>query len=579
MSRAVLLLLWCAAPVRAGTFGFLSVQGQGHVFSDGQRTSASLLLQENLGIHYAGMPFGPTVATLGAGLEATNVNALTPNGVLLGARSATLDLSVGLLPRRALPLRLFVRGTVVDGGNQLVPTLGGRESLAYGASVNLEPGGLVPGVRLDAEEHRFTGVGATAPLGDLRRVLSTTVYKGVGAHQLQAVVHLQHEQRALLGQWLGLSGTLSWSGPAHQSTVLGSWLERSLDVQGQPWAGGNVLPGGARALTERQLRLSHRQRWTPRFFSDVTGRLSDARFAGGVGVLGSAGLSAEWRPFEREELSFSAGGDVGFTETRSGELSSTSQYVGATARAGYTRPFGFVKPGLFVGGSLQECGTCAGRALGSLASFDAGASAMLLGFQRVDVLADYRLALVRAPTMRGGDRTEHHARVTGRVRVRERHELLLLAAYDDGVRDYVDVLGGGVAGFHERTFTGGAGASVPLWRGSAFLDVRHARGTSGLLASSFSAGPPTAARAITQVNGTVWFPVRADLDLTANALGSWTSLDDTRPLSTLAFSAGATFRLGRISTQLSYQLSRADTLNLITTQHFLRLSLNRPFEF
>lgn len=585
--RVVLLtLLSTAAAAHAGTFGFVSAQGQGQVLdtrgpNGDQRTSASLLLQENLGIHYAGLPFGPSVAMLGAGLEASNVNAWGPSGSLLSGRSATLDLSLGLFPRRALPLRLYVRGTVTDGGPQSLATLGGRESLAYGANVNVEPTWFLPGLRLDAEEHRFTGQGTTTPLGDVRRTLSATLYRSVGVHQLYANARVEQEQRTLIGQWLGVNGTLSWAGPTHQTTALGSYLQRSLDFAGQgPGVGltTGVLPGGARALAERQLRVSHIQRWTPRLFTDLSGRLSDARFSGGTGVLGGAALSAGWQPIVGEELSVSAGGDVGFSETASPVATSSARTFGAMARAGYARPLSVIKPGAFLGASTQYCGSCAGLTDGLLTSLDAGLSVATLGFERFDVLADYRVALVRAPEGRGGNRTEHHARVTGRIRILERHEVSLLAAYDDGVRDYLDVVQGGVGALREQTFTGGAGVSLPVWRGTGSLDVRHVQGHSAMLASPFSAGPPVTARALTQVNATVLVPLHPQVDLNAGALGSWTVLDGARPLSTIAFTAGATLRAGRISAQLSYQVSRSDSFNLVTTQHFLRLSLSRPFE-
>ncbi len=580
-------VLTVATAAHADTFGFLSAQGQGQLLTTqdpngAQRSSASLLLQENLGLHYAGLPFGPSVAMVGAGLEASNVNVFGPAGALLSGRAATLDLSVGLLPRRALPLRLYVRGTVSDGGPQSVATLGGRESLAYGANINLEPYWLLPGLRLDAEEHRFTGPGTTTPLGDIRRTLSATLYRSIGAHQLNAIVRVDQEQRTQLGQWFGVNTTLSWASPTHQTTVLGSYLTRSLDFAGGSpgvGVGSRVLPGGARAISERQLRLSHVQRWTPRFSTELTGRLSDARFAGGSGALGGAGLSAGWQPLPNEELSFSAGGDVGVATTTNPVATSSAQTIGATARVGYARPIAFLKPGVFVGANTQYCGGCAGLTNGLLTSLDAGLSLSTLGFQRFDLSGDYRLALVRAPVGRGGNRTEHHARVTARVRVLDRNEVSLLGAYDDGMRDYLDVAEAGIATLHEQAVTGGLGVSVPLWRGTGALDVRHVRGRSAVLASPFTQGPPLTARELTQVNATVLMPLTSSLDVSLGGQGSWTVIDAARPLSTLGVTAGVVVRAGRLSAQLSYQWSRSDTAALVTTQHFLRLSLFRPFEF
>lgn len=54
----------------------------------------SLLISENLGLHYAGTPFGPNAVLLSAGFEGMNMNGFGDAGALLSGRSATLDLAV-----------------------------------------------------------------------------------------------------------------------------------------------------------------------------------------------------------------------------------------------------------------------------------------------------------------------------------------------------------------------------------------------------------------------------------------------------------------------------------------------------
>lgn len=553
----------------AGVTGQVSATGQGQAFvtGTGPQASASLtaLLQENVGVHYAGLPFGPSVALLGAGVEAFNVNGFGAGAEAVSSRAATLDLSVGLLPRRGVPLRLFARGTLAQGAPQTFASFGGRESLAYGLSLNVEPGGPWPGLRLDAEEQRFTGFGTTTPLGDLRRVGTVSLSRSFGVHQGHLSVRMEQDQRTLSGTWLGLSATGTWLSPTHQTNLVGSVTSRSV-------FGTALQPAGA--LVEKGVRVGHVQRFSPRLTLDVNGRLSDAHLNGAVGAKGMLGAGVTLQPFAEHELLLSASADVGFTQAAA-EGSGAAAGVGA--RAGYGRALGPVRAGAFVGGGTQYCG-CVGLTAGFLSSLDTGVSLGSVGFQNVDLRADYRLSAVDAPMGRGGRRLEHHATVSGRVRLGAHVELVAQGGYDDGFRDFIDLTTGSVGALHEQAFFVGGTAAVSFQRGSVSLDARHGRGNALIPNSPFVAGPPPAARAVTALNLTAYYPALPFLDLTAGANAQWTALDDVAPLSNVGGSAGATLRLGRITLALVYQLTRADALGFLTTQHFLRAQVSRPFE-
>ena len=566
----VAFCLSTATLAHAGLSGQLSATGQAVALeagtpNGGTQRAFSVMLQENLGLQYTGSPFGPSVALLGAGLQASNTNGWGADGAALAGRTATLDFSVGLLPRRSIPLRLYVRGTVTDAGPQSLPTFGGRESLAYGANLNFEPGAWLPGVRADYEEQRFTGLGATQPLGDLRRVATLGLSRSLGREQLYLGGRFDQEQRALTGSWRGVSVNGHWMSAEHQTTVFGSYVDRQVKL---------VLPGAPTATTERQLRVDHVQRWSPQLSSELHGRLGDARFAGGDGALGGAGLGLLWRPLVGHDLVVSAAGDVGFTQT-SGAGAGNS--VGGLVRAGYSRALGPVRAGLFGGAGTQFCG-CSSSSTGLLSSVDVGATVGTLGFERVEARAEYRLAAVDAPAGRGGKRTEHHVLGSARVRVTTRAELTLNAGYDDGFRDYIDVTSGGVAALHEQAFFGGGSFTLGLFRGTLTLDARHARGGALLPQGAFVDGPPPTARAVTSLGLFALQPVGPSVDVSLGAQAAWTVLDAGAPLSTVGGTAGVNVRLGRIAAQLQYQFNRADTQGLVSNQHFLRLSVSRPFE-
>lgn len=579
------LLLFAAVLIAtsalAGLTGQISATGQGMVLEAGQpggETTRLLtaMLQENLGLQYSSLPFGPSVALLSAGLQASNLNFFTTAGAPVAGRTASLDLSVGLLPRRAMPLRLFARGTVSDGGPQTVATLGGRESLAFGANLNLEPGGAFwPNIRSDYEEQRYTGPGTPTPLGDLRRTAQLGFARNLGAHYVSLTGRFDQEQRTLTGAWSGVTINGTWSSPSHLTTVVGTYFDRQL--RAAETSGTLPLPGvvaGVLSVAERQLRLDHVQRFSPTFQLNGRGRLSDARFSNGSGALGGVGLGATWFPFGGQDLAVSASGDVGFTQTSA--LGSGAS-AGGSARAGYGHNLGPVRGTVFAGGGTQWC-QCVGLTPGFLTSIDAGGSVGSIGLERVELRGDYRFAWVDAPIGRGGKRLEHHALAFVRARILPNLETTLSGGYDDGFRDYIDVASGVTASMHEQAFFVGGQVSTTLGPLTGSADLRHGRGAAVLPEGGIVNGPPPSARAITSGGFTVMTPLTAQLELAAGLHASFTSIDGAAPLSTLSGNAGLTAHLGRISGQLAYQLTRADTQGLVTTQHFLRLTLSRPFE-
>ncbi|MBL8923043.1 MAG: hypothetical protein JNJ54_29610 [Myxococcaceae bacterium] len=575
MSRAVVTVMLWAAAAQAGVSGQASVQGQVQTLETKAPNGVTigtraLTLSENLGIHYTGTPFGANAVLLSAGFEGMNMNAFGDAGALMSGRTGTIDLSVGLFPRRALPVRLYARGTLTDGGPQSFASFGGREAIAFGVNLNLEPGKYLPGLRLDAEQMNYTALGSNRTLGDLRRTLNATLFKQFGEHQVNLTTRLMQESRVLTGDWLGVFLIGTWTSPRHTTTLMADHIDRSrLAVQ---------LPGQApTTVVERNARLSHQQRWTPRLFTDVSLRVTDARFPTAWGTQGGGTVGASWQPFEQHELVMSGSADVGFaatsTNTRVGSLS------GGSARAGYGRSFGYVRPGVSVGGLAQHCANCVGLVDGWLGAFDVGASVATMGFTRFDAQLEYRMALVRAPAGRGGNRTEHHAKGTGRFRINSRSEVYALVGYDDGYRDFIDVLSGGIATLREQAFTVGGGVQATLGRGTGSLDARHSRGNAVIPQSTFTFGPPPTAREVTQLNATVLLPVLPWLDTSAGGVAAWTVIDNTQPLTTFGGNVGASARFGRFTSTLAWSVMRNDVSGSVTTQHLVRLSLSRPFDF
>jgi hypothetical protein len=564
-----------AAVSHAGVSGYASVQGQAQTIDTKAPNGVtigtrSLMLSENLGIHYTGTPFGPNAVMVSAGFEGMNMNAFGDSGALVAGRAATIDLSVGLFPKRALPVRLYARGTLTDGGPQSIATAGGRESIAFGVDLNLEPGKILPGLRLNAEQLSYTGLGSPTILGDLRRTLNATLYKQFGAHHVNVTTRLLQESRILTGDWFGIHVGGTWTSPRHTTTLVAEHIDRSrLALQ---------LPGlPPTSMLERSVRLGHQQRWSQRLFTDASLRFTDARFATAWGTQGGGSVGVSWQPFEAHELVTSAQADAAFAATDVN--SRVGSMTGGAARVGYWRGLGYVRPGVSVGGLAQHCANCTGLTDGWLGSFDVGANVASMGFARFDAQLEYRMALVRAPISRGGNRTEHHAKANGRFRINARSEVFALVGYDDGYRDYIDLLSGSIATLREQAFTVGGGVQATIGRGTGSVDARHSRGSAVIPQTTFTFGPPPTARQVTQLNATVLLPVLPWLDTSAGGIAAWTVIDNALPLSTIGGNVGATARFGRFSSSLSYNVMRNDISGAVTTQHLIRLTLARPFDF
>jgi hypothetical protein len=521
------------------------------------------MLQETLNLQYSGMPFGPSVAVLSAGLQGSNANLWGGDVEPSSGRSATLDVAVGLLPRRAVPVRVYLRGTLAEGSPQFV-TIGGRERLAFGANVNLEPGGWMPGLRLDFDEEHFSGLNPSAPLGDERRMGRLGLSRSFGAHRVALSLRFEQEHRALISDWHALTLTSSWLSPLHETSASASILDRQLT---------QALPGLPNAVEERQVRVDHVQRLTMSLSADAHGRLEDARFSTGQGSLGQLSLGGRWRPFTAHELAVSANADLGFTDTSGAGHSNSS---GGSGRLSYARPVGPIQLGGFAGGGSQWC-ACAGLAHGFLSSLDAGATLSTIGLAHLEARADYRFSLVDAPLGRGGKHREHHVAAFARSRFTTWGQVTLNAGYDDGFRDYIDV-NATLTSLHEQALSVGGAVTIMLGRGSGTLEVRHVRGSAVLPPGGLVSGPPVTARAISSGSITGLVPIVNGLDASVSGRAAWTTLDSAAPLFTAGATAGVSVRLGRIIANLQYEFGSSNTQGLQSFQHFVRLSLLRPFE-
>ncbi|MFZ5445487.1 MAG: hypothetical protein ACOZQL_36185 [Myxococcota bacterium] len=557
----------CASVALAGLTGEVSATGQVQVLDAQQpggttRQSNAALLSENLSLHYAGMPFGPSVAMLAAGLHASNLNLWSDAGAF-SARTASADLSVGLLPRRAVPVRLYVRGTLAEGAPQFVPTLGGRESLAFGANVNLEPGGWTPGVRADFDEQHFTAPGAAELLGDLRRAATLTLSRPFGAHRVSLGVRFDQEHRALSGDWSRVGVDGQWLAPNQQLTLSLAQIDRLPLVS-------PLMPAATR---ERQGRVEYGLRWSPQLATQLQARVGDATFAAGTGALGSAGVGVQWRPWLAHELTIAGSGDVGFAQTSG---AGTSSSLGGALRLGYGRPVGPLKLGAAAGATTQWC-SCVGLSEGLLSSVELSASVGTWAVERLEARADYRFSAIDAPMGRGGRRLEHHVSLFSRLRVTSWGHATLTAGYDDGFRDYVDVTAS-LASLHEQALFVSAAFTFSLARGTATVEARHSRGSAVLPAGSLVQGSPLVARTVTGGTVTALVPISPRVDATLGTQAAWTTLDAAPPLANVGVQAGVAVRLGRITVLTQYQLGFARAQELSSTQHFIRLTLTRPFE-
>jgi hypothetical protein len=565
----VALTLLGAPRARAGVTGYAEVQGQAtetttQAVGGAARSSATTLLMETLSLHYAGLPFGPAVAVVTAGGTFTSVSSWYGQGREASSQALSFDTSLGLLPRRAVPLRLFAGGTLVSGTGGALAAAGAGPSLLYGGALNLEPGRLLPGLRLDVSEARSSRPGLP-DLSDVQRRLVATAFMDAHGERLTLALRLEDDRREAAGEVTSRSLALDWGSPRHQTTLLAAEVRRSLAI----------LTG---ITSDRLVSASSVQRWRTTLATTLSARLSEASGAGARGTLGDARAAFTWRPVDgRRQLTLSGSGSAGFTRTTSSAGEATGDSFGAAARASYGQPLGPVGATLSLGAATATCDCRFGNS-GTTTQLDATAAATLLSGGRRSCQVEYSLVRASAPLGSGGDRQEHHARAFGWLGLGVATSLTASLGYDDGRRELLDITTGRAVTLPERALSASLGASTQLGRVYPSAEVRHARNTVVTEGSPFVAGSATRVRAVTSGLATLaWTPLER-LGLQGQLRASWTELD-TRSLTTVGASLSLTWRLGRLLLASQYQLTRSQLGHDPTArQQSLRLTLSRPFE-
>ncbi len=563
------LVLLAAEPVLANVTGNVEVQSQtvqnvSRPIGGTTQSTAMTLLSESLSLHYAGLPFGSSVAIATAGGAFSNVDSWQ-SGLHTSGQVLSFDASMGFLPRRAVPLRLYVGGSLVGGTTGALATSGAGPSLRYGGSVNLEPGALLPGLRLDVSESRNSRPGYPS-LSDVQRRLTANGYQAIGGQRLNLAVRWEDDHREGAGDVAARGATLDWSSALHQTTFLASEVRRS-------------VPSLSGITSDRLVGGTSEQRWGPTLSTQLAGRLSEAGAAGASGKLSDARVAFTWTPVQAgQQLTFSGSANAGLTRTSSPgyEVSSTS--YGGGGRAGYRRTLGPVTGGLAVGASANATSGDVATA-GTAILLDATASVALLPSALGSGQAEYTVVRATAPLGRGGDRLENHARGLGRLAVGEASSVTASLAYDDGVRELLDITTGRAASLRERALTGSLGVSTRLGRIWPSAEVRHARNSVVTDGSPFVAGSPKQVRSITTVlAGASWSP-RDNLGLQAQLIGSRATFDSSPEIFSLGASAALSWRLGRLVASLQYQGNRTQVGDSPSSlQQSIRAVLSRPFE-
>jgi len=564
------LALGVPLPARGGITGNLDVQGQvtqsvSRPVGGTAQTTAMTLLSESLSLHYAGLPFGPAVAVATAGGSFTHLDGWYGQGLRSSGQVLSFDASLGFLPRRAVPLRLYAGGSVVGGTSGALALQGPGPSLLYGGTLHLEPGRLAPGIRLDVSEARSTRPGL-ADLTDVQRRLSASAHQTLGGQRLQLGVLLERDHRQGAGDVTSWGATLDWSGTRHQTTFLATEVRRSLPL----------LSG---ITADRQAAASSEQRWGSSLSTQAAARLAEAEGGGATGRLGDARASFAWRALQgARQLTLSAGGNGGFTRTRSPTGDADGSSWGTSGRAAYGQVLGPLNGGLSVGAASNTC-DCRFGSGGTARLLDATASLSLQPAARGSAQAEYTVARALAPLNRGGDRLENHARAFGWLSLAEATTLNGSLGWDDGQRELLDIVSGRAATLHERAASGSLGVSTRLGAVHPTAEVRHARNTVASDGSLFVAGTPTLVRSVTSVlGGATWNP-RSNLSLLGQLRGSWATLSSAPDLTTLAASLSLQWRLGRLLVGLRYQGTRTRQGEApAARQQTVMATLSRPFE-
>lgn len=557
--------LTAAAPAGAGVTGGVELQSHtSQNLSPGVDRSPSTLLMERLSLHYAGLPFGPdvAVATLGAGFS--NVTGWMGKGPRIDARVLSFDGSVGLLPRRALPLRLYASGAVQDGSGGLLASHGAGPTLLYGAALNVEPG-AIPGVRLDASEARSSRPGHP-DLSDVRRALVGSTYGNVAGQRVNLGVRAEDDRRAGFGEVETLGAVLSVSSAPQQTTLVGSQVRRT-------------VPSLSGITTDRNVTATSNRRWSPALTTQAGARLSEAGAGAATGRVGDVRGGFTWvvAPGARQ-LTFSAAGSAGRSRTESEGAAASGSSWGGSGRIAYDRPLGRFTLGLGVGAAADTCDCSFGND-GTTRTTEATASFGLPAFTRGSGQAAYTVLRALAPATRGGDRLEHHARATGRLGAGPSATFSGSVALDDGTRELLDISSGRATTLRERAVTASLGVATGVRGVSLSGDVRHTRGRVVTDASPFVAGGVRQARSVTSGQaGLAWRPLR-DLSLRGAAVGTWTTLDDRQAIGSYGVDGALDWRLDRFTLSLQYQALRVELYRAESTfQHSIRTVLARPFE-
>lgn len=573
------LALLAAAPARANVTGAVEVQGQTtqsvfHPYGATATSSVMSLLLESLSLHYAGLPFGSAVAVTTLGGSFTNVNAWQGSGPAGNSQMLTLDHSVGFLPRRAVPLRLYGNLSFQGGTAGQLAGRGTGPSFLLGGALNFEPetwfpgsGRFLPGLRADYSESHSSRLGQPN-FTDMQRRFAASAYKNIADQRLVLSVRWDDDHRKALGDIEGRGATLDWGSAAHQTSLFATETRRSLPL----------LSG---ISSDRALGGQSEQRWAPSLATQLGARRTEVSGAGASGEVSDGRAGFTWRPMQAiHQVTFSGSVFGGRTRTASpaGEASGSSW--GAGARAGYGRPLGPVTGSLSLGATTVTCDCALGNS-GRSNVYDGTLSLALVPSSRGSAQLDHTVALASAPLQRGGDRLENHSRAFGRLVLGPVSEANATLGYDDHVRELLDITTGRSVQLHERAFSASVGGATRIGKAVCSADVRHARNAVAVEGgTAFVAGRPRVAHSLTSGQaGLSWSPWDR-LGLQAQAIASYADLRDAPDLVSLGGNALLTWRTGRLLTSLQYQILSTRTIGEPASfQQTLRAVLTRPFDF
>jgi hypothetical protein len=464
-----------------------------------------------------------------------------------------------------VPLRLYAGGTVVGGSGGPLATAGAGPSLLYGAALNLEPGAVLPGLRLDLSESRTSHPGFD-DLTDRQRRLVATAFQAAWGQRFNLGLRLENDHREGAGDVSAKGVTLDVGSARHQTTVAYAETRRTLAF----------LTG---LTADRQVNGTSEQRWHQALTTQLAARWAEVEGAGATGSLTDARAAFVWRPLQaRQQLTLSGSAGAGSTRTSNASGEVTGRSVGGSGRAAYGHQLGPVNAGLAVGAATTTSDGRAGNA-GTTTQLDATASVALVQAARAGGQVDYTLVRALAPLARGGDRLEHHARAFGRLTLAAESVLTASLAWDDGRRELLDITTGAAVGLHERAASASLGANTRLGRVYPSVEVRHARNSVVADDTSFVAGSATQVRSVTSaLAGASWNP-RHDLGLQGQLRASWTELRDERSLTSMGANLQLTWRLGRLVFTAQYQAFRSRLGDAPASfQQSIRGVFSRPFE-